>query len=249
MIKQLNFIPKQDAVKIGIPEAERVLMNLNSFKIYCDSLKKVKEQGDTLYLKENLKHTEIDCLKSRKFSEYCSTIGSIANNFLSRGLSDISSIFFSNLSKRCITCGKYEEGIDFAKKACEIYKSDNDMAHYSARLTDLEKIYRGLHKPHKLYNVLKKKDTVLSDILENYDTAKGNFKSLHKNFPEKETFKIQLAMAKSDIGDLLLRKNPNKAIQYYKEAVDYYKQAGKLKQADFIQYRIDNPSRIKIRNY
>ena len=248
MIEPIKLITKTTAKEVlKITENERIDRNLENFTNYCYNISKPKEKSDVLYLQDNLVHTETDCLKAKKGEDFCFAMSGVAENFMRRGFVNLSSIFFSRLAKLCIGHGKIDDGIMFTQKALTIYHKNGDKAHYEARLTDLEKLYKQSGCRQELYFTLKEKTRVLADILENYDETAQKYRSLRRPFPDINKFHIQMARAKSDIGDLLLYKNRPRALEYYSESIGHYQQAGREKEAEFIQYRIDNPDRIKLK--
>jgi tetratricopeptide (TPR) repeat protein len=248
MIEPIKLITKaaaKDVLKIS--ENERIDRNLENFKNYCYGISKPKGKSDILYLQDNLVHTENDCLKAEKGEDFCFAMSGVAENFMRRGFFNLSSIFFTRLAKICIGHGKIDDGIMFTQKALTIYHKNGDKAHYEARLTDLEKLYKKSGSNQELYFTLKEKTRILADILENYDATAENYRSLTRPFPDINKFHIQMARAKSDIGDLLLHKNRPRALEYYSESIGHYQQAGCEKEAEFIQYRMDYPDRIKFK--
>lgn len=248
MLKKLDFITKADATNFfRMSETRRVDYNLNKFEDYCLNLNKKSEQKSVLvYLKGNLEHTQTDCLKANMINSFCSTISFIADNFMLRGFKDLGSIFFTKLAKVQLNAGKFYDAEISAKKALDTYIENGDKAHIQARLTDLEKIYRRTGQKQSLFNVLKDKEFVLEDIIANYDTTKQSFKSLKKPFTSKNDFLIQLARTESDLGDLILRKNKAKALEYYRASERCYESANNKDCAEFIRYRAKNSDFLNI---
>lgn len=247
MLEKIYFISKEEAkIYPKMTNGQRVDQNLLSFRDFCMGISRPKTQSDMLYISKNLVHTEKDCIEAKKSGEFCSTIAYLAENFWHRGFCDLSSIFFTHAAKLSMKYGHFEDAEYFTQKALSLYEKNGDKAHFHARLTDLEKIYKETGQKQSLFNVLKDKEFVLEDIIANYDTTKQSFKSLKKPFASKNDFLIQLARTESDLGDLILRKNKAKALEYYRASERCYESANNKECAEFIRYRAKNSDFLNI---
>lgn len=175
-----------------------------------------------------------DSYKKLKLPELaCERFFDLAQKFTEMGKLDLAGIICSRLVK--FTNIPFETKEKYILLALDIAEKQNDKIHSAARLEDLHKGYEENDDIAKLLKCLTKEENVLKDIVNDFDTAQKNFRTILYKNEEIENFENILATVQVDIAKFIIRKKPKKAAQKLQDAMKFFDRIGDRDRYEFAE--------------
>jgi len=174
---------------------------------------------------------------------FCIQANDLANELHSSEHDELANIIFSEVVQSAKNMSSSDVLFDAINNSIEISKVKNDTAHVVGGLTQLANLYEALGKKNELYKTLKEKKTCLREILDDYESAKRNYATIVRPFPEERGFILQMAFVMEKLAKLGKNNKQNKADKYYKEVEKLYKQEDLKRMELYIKNAIDYKNR------
>ena len=149
----------------------------------------------------------------------------------------LSNILLGELGKIYARSGNIHLAEGALNKSLEISRTMDDKLHVLARLTDLEFLYKDCGDKKKLYGVLKDKIKYSKEVIKNYEHYASNFDTLTKTPATKNSIKIQLAYAYTNLADLLMRKHPQDSLKLVEKAKQIYMELAQQREIKYLDVK------------
>lgn len=179
------------------------------------------------------------CKQNGLHQNFCDATEKLYKYLIEHNNTKLSNIILGELGKIYARTGNFTHAEDTLIKSLMISKSMDDNIHVLARLTDLEFLYKDFGDKKKLYRTLKEKIKYAKEILENYEQNASKFNTLTKSPTSKNSIKIQLAYAYTNLADLLIRKHPQDSLKLVEKAKQIYMELAKTKEIKYLNVKQD----------
>ncbi len=175
--------------------------------------------------------------------EFCAQANIIAKDLVGKDKLDFASIIYSTLCK--ITEFFPEQLETFAKEGYKIAEAKGDLVHMMARLNNLRKVY--YRRPDKVFQyiqVLKKQESCLLKIIQNYDRVRTSGNYIIKSPAKKEQYEQMLGFVQTELAKLTKRKHPEQALQRLYSAKQIFEQSGNTRHLQYIDMLISETLKL-----
>lgn len=163
----------------------------------------------------------------------CEKFAELVQQFIDAGKMDLAGILCSRLVK--FKELPFELREKYALKALEVAERQDDKIHVVARLEDLHKEYEEQADLSKMLKILTKEENALKDVIENFESAKKNFRTLVYKNENIENYEDLLATVQVDIAKIIIRKKPRKAAQKLQDAMQFFDRIGDIDRYEFAE--------------
>lgn len=214
---------------IKINQCDPISLNKN-FSVFSNNTLKGTHK-DTTYVVSQLKQYEKQYKKLGIFEVFCEKASAFAAKLGENGQYDFAGIIYSNLVKIPTLQPKQKE--IYAKKALTIAITQGDSLHIIARLVDLKRIYKANGNKSQFLNTSFAEEKQLIQVLQNFENIQDNFKTVKRMANSPDTYRLQLANTRVDIGKGLLKNNPETAKRKLLQARKTFEKLGREKEVQF----------------
>lgn len=211
---------------------------------FKDKYRHIPKTADTkslLTFKQELILLKNKFVKTENFNNFQGEITDFANilmddnHIIKRAMGQI---ICSELTKSILNETTPQKVINLINKSIKLHQKDNDKIHTLARTHNLQEYYRYMRDTPKYHENLKSSLACVDDLIENYDIAVANFKSISRKPNPIESFYRQKAYIYDKLANFTAADNRTKAIEHLLNGKSIYLKLGMEKEAAIIDKKI-----------
>jgi len=152
----------------------------------------------------------------------------IASLLYSQSLKTLDRIKKNNLQNGIDNTSTNEQIIKTLKKSYAIHELDNDKLHMLSRVFSIGKMYKEIGNETELTKMNIKRHSLLRDILDDYEGATANFKSISKKPLSFDEAELMLGHVANRLGETYYHNSVKINIKEYTKSLKYFKEAKEI---------------------